>query len=226
MCAGRLDESISLRLSEESMPPAYGLTGWCARVKRAVDIAVAAVGLVLLCPLMLAASAAIRLDSCGPVLFRQTRVGKGGRKFQLYKFRSMCRDAEKIRDSLRHMNEAEGPVFKIKSDPRITRVGHFMRRTSIDELPQLINVFKGEMSLVGPRPPLLEEVERYDQHTMGRLAVTPGLTCLWQISGRSNIAFDQWVELDLQYIKRQSLWLDTMILLRTIPAVLSGRGAQ
>lgn len=212
--------------SPEIEAPASGLRGWRAWVKRAVDVVIAAAALLVLFPLMLAAALAIKLDSPGPAVFTQTRIGKGGRRFQLYKFRSMYQNAEDVRASLLHLNEAWGPIFKIRSDPRITRIGGILRHSSIDELPQLINVLKGEMSLVGPRPPLPEEVAQYGRRATGRLSVTPGLTCLWQVGGRSNIPFDQWVELDLEYIRNQSLWLDFKILVRTIPAVLSGKGAH
>jgi lipopolysaccharide/colanic/teichoic acid biosynthesis glycosyltransferase len=175
---------------------------------------------------MLLIAIAVKLDSKGPALFRQTRVGKGGKKFVFYKFRSMFENAEQIRDSLMHLNEADGPVFKIRHDPRVTRVGHFLRRTSLDELPQLMNVLKGDMSLVGPRPPLPCEVEKYSSLQWRRLKVPPGVTCIWQISGRSEVPFDRWIEMDLEYIRGQSLWLDFKILLKTIPAVLLQRGAR
>jgi lipopolysaccharide/colanic/teichoic acid biosynthesis glycosyltransferase len=168
---------------------------------------------------------AIKVNSKGPILFKQMRVGKDGRKFILYKFRSMQEGAHEVRENLNHLNEAEGPIFKIKRDPRITKVGAFLRKTSLDELPQILNIFKGEMSLVGPRPPLPEEVEEYNDYQRGRLAVLPGLTCLWQVQGRSNLPFDRWVELDIEYIRNQSLWLDFKILLKTIPAVIKGTGA-
>jgi lipopolysaccharide/colanic/teichoic acid biosynthesis glycosyltransferase len=178
--------------------------------------------LVVLCALI---GIAIRLDSAGPVLYAQTRIGRDGKPFTMYKFRSMRRDAEKLRKSLDALNEAEGPVFKIKRDPRITRVGAILRKTSLDELPQLINVLLGHMSLVGPRPPLPDEVEKYNDYQFGRLAVTPGITCIWQVEGRSSVSFDRWVELDLEYIRTQSLWLDLKILLRTIAVVAKGTGA-
>lgn len=200
--------------------------GWRSSIKRSIDVVLSVIALIVLVPLVLAITVAIKLDSRGPALFYQTRIGKNGRKFQLYKFRSMCEDAEKIRATLVHLNEAQGPIFKIKRDPRITRVGGLLRKSSLDELPQLINVLKGEMSLVGPRPPLPNEVEQYDQRAMRRLSVIPGITCLWQISGRSDLSFDQWVALDLDYIDNQSLWLDFAILMRTIPAVLTARGAR
>ncbi len=210
----------------EAFAPRRRFRGWRAIVKRGVDVVVAAIALLLLAPFVVLIALAVRIDSPGPVFFAQTRVGKDRRKFKLYKFRSMCNDAERIRASLVHLNEASGPIFKIKRDPRITRVGAMLRKSSLDELPQLINVLKGEMSLVGPRPPLPNEVEHYTERALGRLAVVPGMTCLWQVSGRSDLSFERWVDLDLQYIANQSLRLDFIILLRTIPAVLTGRGAR
>ncbi|BDG01705.1 sugar transferase [Anaeromyxobacter oryzae] len=194
--------------------------------KRAFDLAVSALGLVVLSPALLAAALAIRLESPGPILFRQRRVGRAGRTFTLYKFRSMRAGAEGERAALLALNEADGPVFKLRHDPRVTRVGRVLRRTSIDELPQLWNVLRGEMSLVGPRPPLPEEVRRYERWQRRRLSVKPGITCTWQVSGRSDVGFRRWMELDLAYIDRWSLWEDLRIVLRTIPAVLLGRGAR
>jgi len=194
-------------------------------VKRIMDITVSvlslpffAVATIILIPL-------ISFDSPGPVFYKQTRIGKNGRTFSLYKFRSMYIDADQRLHDVSHLNEAEGPVFKIRKDPRVTRVGYWLRRSSIDELPQILNVLLGNMSLVGPRPPLPREVEKYTKYQWGRLAVKPGITCLWQIEGRSNLSFERWVELDLEYIRRQSLLLDLSIILRTIPAVLRGNGA-
>ncbi|WP_155850568.1 sugar transferase [Chthonomonas calidirosea] len=197
-----------------------------ARLKRIFDIVVALFALILFSPIMLLAALLIRLTSPGPIIFRQVRVGKGGRYFWCYKFRSMCVDAEQKKQQLLHLNEAKGPVFKMKRDPRVTPVGAILRKLSIDELPQLINVLKGDMSIVGPRPPLPSEVEQYDDYARQRLAVLPGLTCLWQVSGRSNISFERWVELDLLYIETMSFLTDVKILLQTIPAVLTGSGAH
>ena len=194
-------------------------------VKRAADAVASTVGLALLSPLFLALAVAIKLDSRGPVFFRQKRVGKDGREFDFYKFRSMVEDAEALKESLMHLNELEGPVFKISKDPRVTRVGSFLRRTSLDELPQLINVLRGDMSLVGPRPPLPCEVEKYEGWQREKLSVLPGITCLWQISGRNHIGFTEWMRLDIEYIRRQSFGLDVKILARTLPAVLSRKGA-
>ena len=195
-------------------------------VKRSLDVVLSAAALLLLAPVLLATAIAISLDSPGPVLFRQRRVGVNGRAFTLLKFRSMHVDAEARIESLRHLNEASGPVFKIRDDPRVTRVGRFIRRTSIDELPQFWNVLRGEMSVVGPRPPLPSEADLYQRRHVRRLSVKPGITCTWQVSGRSSVGFDRWVELDLAYIDNWSLWQDVKILARTIPAVLSGRGAH
>jgi lipopolysaccharide/colanic/teichoic acid biosynthesis glycosyltransferase len=193
--------------------------------KRAFDV-VASLGLLLAClPVLATVAVAVALTSRGPVLYRQERIGKDGRPFRMLKFRSMRLGAHEEREGLRDRNRASGPAFKIPNDPRLTRIGRMIRRFSIDELPQLINVLRGEMSLVGPRPPLPEEVEEYDERQRGRLAVTPGLTCIWQVSGRSDVDFDTWVAMDLEYIETWTLGRDLGIVLRTVPAVLSGRGA-
>lgn len=194
-------------------------------VKRGLDIIVAFVALVLLIPVMLLVSVAIRATSPGPVFFSQTRCGQDGRCFRLVKFRTMVTDAERIRRELAHLNEMSGPMFKVRLDPRITPVGRMLRKFSIDELPQLVNVLRGDMTLVGPRPSIVAEVDQFTDHQRQRLMVKPGLTCLWQVSGRSDLSFDEWVALDIDYIQRRSVRLDLMILLRTVPAVLSGRGA-
>jgi exopolysaccharide biosynthesis polyprenyl glycosylphosphotransferase len=194
--------------------------------KRALDVTVSALLLLVLSPLLVAVATAIKLTSRGPVLFVQRRVGMNKRPFDLYKFRSMYLDADARRAELAHLNEMDGPVFKIHNDPRVTSVGHFIRRMSIDELPQLWNVLRGHMSLVGPRPPLPEEGERYEWLYRKRLSIKPGITCLWQVSGRNRLSFKQWMELDRRYIDNWSLWLDMKILARTIPAVLLSRGAS
>lgn len=195
-------------------------------LKRAFDIALSAAMLILVAPIFLAVAVAIKLDSPGPVFFRQARVGLRGRRFVFYKFRSMCMNAEAKLESLRQFNEVTGPVFKMRKDPRVTRVGHFLRRTSIDELPQFWNVLKGEMSVVGPRPPTPDEVRKYEPWQRRRLSVKPGITCTWQVSGRSDIDFERWMRLDLAYIDNWSLWNDFHICLKTIPAVLTSRGAH
>lgn len=194
-------------------------------LKRASDLVLTGLGLLVLSPLLLAVAAAIKLDSPGPVLFRQRRVGKDGRLFWIYKFRSMRVDADQLLDALRARNEATGPLFKMRDDPRVTRVGRFIRRWSVDELPQLFNVLRGDMSLIGPRPPIPAEVALYEDWQHGRLRAQPGLTGLWQVSGRSDVPFHDMVRLDLHYISSWSLALDVEILLRTVPAVLSNRGA-
>ena len=193
--------------------------------KRVIDFVLAVILLIMLSPIFLIISLLIKLTSKGPIIFKQTRIGLGGKPFTFYKFRSMCVDAEKVREKLINLNEANGPIFKIKNDPRVTPVGRFLRRYSLDELPQFLNVIKGDMSFVGPRPPLPCEVKQYEDWHLKRLSVIPGITCLWQISGRSNLSFDEWVKLDLHYIETRSLWRDFVILIKTIPAVLLGKGA-
>jgi len=195
-------------------------------MKRLLDIAGSGLLLVLLSPLYALVALAIRLDSPGPIFFKQIRVGRWGTLFPMWKFRSMYIDAEERKRALMQENEmAGGVIFKMKRDPRITRVGKFIRKASIDELPQLWNVLVGDMSLVGPRPPLPVEVNQYSLSDRRRLDVVPGITCIWQVSGRSDIPFDQQVQLDVRYIESQSIWLDLKLLLLTIPAVLLGRGA-
>jgi exopolysaccharide biosynthesis polyprenyl glycosylphosphotransferase len=194
--------------------------------KRFFDVAVSLLVLLLLSPVLLATAIAIRLESRGPVFFRQTRVGQNGRAFKILKFRSMTVDAEARLAGLRSFNETGGPTFKMSNDPRVTAVGRFIRRTSIDELPQFWNVLRGEMSVVGPRPPLPSEVQQYRRWQRRRLSVKPGITCTWQVSGRSEISFERWMELDLDYIDNWSLWRDVEIVFKTIPAVLRTRGAH
>jgi exopolysaccharide biosynthesis polyprenyl glycosylphosphotransferase len=193
--------------------------------KRVVDVALATIVLVFAAPLMGLVALVIKLDSPGPTLFRQERVGKGGRPFTLYKFRSMGVGAEDQKELLRNLNEADGPLFKIKEDPRVTRLGRLLRRLSLDELPQFYNVLRGDMSLIGPRPPLPEEVVQYQPWHMRRLEIAPGITGLWQVSGRSELPFDEMALLDIYYIEQWTPALDVKILLRTIPTVLFGDGA-
>jgi lipopolysaccharide/colanic/teichoic acid biosynthesis glycosyltransferase len=196
------------------------------RVKRGVDFVGAAVGLLVLLPLLAAVALLVRATSRGPVLYRSRYVGERGRGFVGYKFRSMVADADGMKASVAHLNHMKGPAFKVRDDPRVTRVGKLLRKLSLDELPQLWNVLRGDMSLVGPRPPLPEEYARFEEWHKRKLAVKPGITCLWQINGRSEICdFDEWARLDLQYIESWSLWADLRILVRTIPAVVRGRGA-
>jgi exopolysaccharide biosynthesis polyprenyl glycosylphosphotransferase len=199
---------------------------WQLLMKRVIDIAGSAALLIALAPLFAVVALLIKFDSPGPILFAQERVGYNKRRFKVLKFRTMIAEAEKQQNVLEHLNEVEGPVFKIKKDPRITRVGALLRRFSIDELPQLVNVLKGDMSLVGPRPLPVRDVERIDVSShKRRFSIKPGITCLWQVNGRSNIGFDDWVRLDLEYIDKWSLALDVIILLKTVPAVLKGPGA-
>jgi exopolysaccharide biosynthesis polyprenyl glycosylphosphotransferase len=194
--------------------------------KRVFDVVVSLLLLLLLSPLLIAIAIAIRLEGRGPIFFRQRRVGVHGRTFEMVKFRSMHVDAEARLEALRASNEMSGPVFKMRNDPRITRVGAFLRRTSLDELPQFFNVLLGEMSVVGPRPPLPAEVKQYKRWQRRRLSVKPGITCTWQVSGRNDIDFDRWMELDLEYIDSWSLWRDLKICFQTIPAVIGARGAR
>ena len=201
------------------------ITGPGFAVKRTLDVIITALSLILMLPIMAIVAIAIKLDSPGPALFVQKRIGKDGSTFNTYKFRSMVLDAEVKRDELADLNEADGPLFKIKDDPRLTRTGRFIRRLSLDELPQIFNVLRGDMSLVGPRPALPEEVEAYEPWHRKRLDVMPGMTGLWQVSGRSNLSFDEMVMLDIYYVENWSPILDISILLRTIPKVLSGEGA-
>jgi exopolysaccharide biosynthesis polyprenyl glycosylphosphotransferase len=199
---------------------------WQLIMKRVIDIVGSGALLLALAPLFAIVGLLIKFDSPGPILFAQERIGYNKRRFKVLKFRTMVVEAEKQQHVLEHLNEVEGPVFKIKKDPRITHVGVFLRRFSIDELPQLLNVFKGEMSLVGPRPLPLRDVERIDlQWHKRRFSIKPGITCLWQVNGRSNIGFTEWVRMDLDYIDKWSLGLDLKILLKTIPAVFRGPGA-
>lgn len=195
-------------------------------IKRIIDFALSVGLLILLSPLMLMATILIKLTSKGPIVYKQTRCGLYGRPFTLYKFRSMMTGAEDKLWEIKHLNEMEGPVFKMHNDPRVTKLGRVLRKTSVDELPQLYNVLKGDMSLVGPRAPLPEEVKEYTRWQRRRLSVKPGITCLWQISGRNEINFNEWMNLDLQYIDNWSLLLDIKILLKTIPVVLLGKGAR
>jgi exopolysaccharide biosynthesis polyprenyl glycosylphosphotransferase len=209
---------LSLTPGPSEMAPLVG--------KRVFDVVVSALVLVLLLPLWLVIALAIKLDSPGPVLYRQRRMGQNGRRFWLYKFRSMVHGAHRQLPSLRARNEMDGPVFKMRHDPRVTRVGRWLRKTSLDEIPQFWNVLRGEMSVVGPRPPLPHEVREYERWHRRRLSVRPGITCTWQVSGRNEVDFERWMELDLHYIDNWSLWHDLKIVLQTIPAVILGRGAR
>ena len=194
--------------------------------KRIMDFVMAVTLLLLFAPTMLIIAILVKFTSQGPVFYEQVRCGRYGRKFKMIKFRTMMDGAENRLWEIKHLNEMNGPVFKMQNDPRVTPLGWFLRKFSIDELPQFWNVIKGEMSMVGPRAPLAEEVRCYATKQRRRLSVKPGITCLWQISGRSDIDFNKWMEMDLQYIDRWSFWLDVQIMLKTIPAVFTGRGAR
>jgi exopolysaccharide biosynthesis polyprenyl glycosylphosphotransferase len=202
---------------------------WGLAIKRAIDVVLSGTAIILLSPVMALTALLVKLTAPGPIFFVQKRLGRNKRMFDIYKFRTMVMDAEKRLKDLEHQNEVSGPVFKIKNDPRITPLGRFLRKTSIDELPQLFNVLKGDMSLVGPRPLQVRDYELFDTFCEDwqrrRFSVRPGITCLWQIKGRSSIPFEKWMELDLQYIRTWSLWLDLQILAKTVPAVLKGSGA-
>jgi len=202
---------------------------WGLAIKRMIDIVVSLTAIILLSPVMILTAVMVKLTSPGPIFFIQKRLGRNKRMFHIYKFRTMGVDAEQRLKDLEHQNEADGAVFKIKNDPRITSIGRFLRKTSIDELPQLFNVLKGDMSLVGPRPLQVRDYELFDTFCgdwqRRRFSVRPGITCLWQIKGRSSTTFEKWMELDLQYIRTWSLWLDLQILAKTVPAVLRGSGA-
>jgi len=193
-------------------------------VKRGIDVVGAGMGLLMAAPVLGLAALAIHATSKGPVLFRQVRCGLNGRRFEITKLRTMCVDAEAQLDQVLHLNEMDGPVFKVTEDPRITRVGRWLRRYSLDEIPQLLNVLRGDMSLVGPRPALPHEVAQYEMSERRRLSMRPGLTCLWQVGGRNDLDFDEWVKLDIAYIDSWSLRKDFEILLRTVPTVLRGTG--
>jgi len=213
---------------EEPMITIYGGSpeGFQHLFKRALDVAISLAAIVLLAPLFLFTALLIKLTSSGPVFFVQERVGLNKRRFQLFKFRTMVADAEGQIHEVQHLNEASGPVFKLKNDPRVTRVGKFLRKMSIDELPQLFNVLKDDMSLVGPRPLPVRDYNGFDKDWQRRrFSVRPGITCLWQVNGRSTVSFDHWMHLDMEYIDNWSLWLDFKILAKTIPAVLKGTGA-
>jgi exopolysaccharide biosynthesis polyprenyl glycosylphosphotransferase len=200
--------------------------GWPMVCKQLLDTFISSLLLIMLAPIFLIVAILIKLDSTGPVFFVQERVGLNKRRFRMYKFRTMAGDAEKRQSDLESLNEADGPVFKIKNDPRVTRLGRFLRKASIDELPQFLNVLKGDMSLVGPRPLPIRDYQGFDQDWVRRrFSVRPGITCLWQINGRSSVSFREWMELDLHYIDHWSFWLDVEVIAKTIPAVLKGVGA-
>lgn len=183
--------------------------------KRVIDVVCSLAGLLLLSPVLIIVSMLIKLESDGPIIFSQDRIGYKGKEFKMYKFRSMVVNAEELKKRLSEQNEMSGPMFKMKNDPRVTKVGKFIRKTSIDELPQLINILKGEMSLVGPRPSLPKEVKEFEPWMMERLEVKPGLTCYWQVSGRNDIDFEDWMKLDIKYVRERSFWLDIKLIFKT-----------
>ena len=193
--------------------------------KRIIDIIGAGLGLILLSPIIAIVACAVKVTSKGPIFFSQKRVGKNGELFEMYKFRSMVVNAEELKENLEDQNEMSGPMFKIKDDPRVTKVGKFIRKTSIDELPQLWNILKGDMSLVGPRPSLPKEVEQFDNWMFKRLSVRPGLTCYWQVSGRNNIDFEDWMKLDVKYVEERNIWIDIKLIFKTIFVLFGDKNA-
>jgi lipopolysaccharide/colanic/teichoic acid biosynthesis glycosyltransferase len=219
---GEIDALVPI--AEAPASPLPERSGY-AIAKRCFDLVLSTVALFLMAPLCLVVAAIVRATTPGPVIYRQTRIGRGGVPFECLKFRTMVNGAHQARADVLALNEMAPPVFKIRRDPRVTAVGRFLRRYSIDEIPQFVNVLRGDMSVVGPRPPLPEEVAKYRPGDRQRLAVAQGITCLWQVSGRGRVGFDEWMRLDAEYIARRSFWLDLLIVVRTVPAVLSGRGA-
>ena len=194
--------------------------------KRAIDIIGAGSGLLLLSPVIAIVACAVKFTSKGPVFFSQKRVGKNGELFDMYKFRSMVVNAEELKEKLAHQNEMSGPMFKMKDDPRVTKVGKFIRKASLDELPQLWNVLKGDMSLVGPRPSLPKEVAQFEKWMYKRLSVKPGLTCFWQVSGRNNIDFEDWMKLDIKYVDERNIWIDIKLIFKTVLVLFGDKNAS
>ncbi|MFR9239375.1 MAG: sugar transferase [Clostridium baratii] len=194
-------------------------------LKRLIDLLGSFIGLIVLSPIILIVSLFIKFESKGPVIFSQDRIGKDGKIFKMYKFRSMVVNAEELKEKLKEQNEMSGPMFKMKEDPRVTRIGKFIRKTSIDELPQLINVIKGDMSLVGPRPSLPKEVEQFEHWMMERLEVKPGLTCYWQVSGRNNIDFEDWMKLDIRYVREKNTLIDIKLIFKTVFVLFGDKNA-
>lgn len=209
-----LDDNIDIHFIQRSKK--YRKSFMYEFIKRTIDIFVSLLALIFLFPLMLFIMILIKIDSRGPALFSQNRVGKNGKIFKMYKFRSMVTNAEDLLKELKNKNEMTGPMFKIKHDPRVTKVGRFIRKTSLDELPQLINVLKGDMSLVGPRPNLPREVREFDKWMLDKLVVRPGLTCFWQVMGRNSIGFVQWMNLDIEYVEKRNFKLDMILILKTV----------
>ncbi|WP_195959345.1 sugar transferase [Clostridium saudiense] len=194
--------------------------------KRGIDIIGAGSGLLLLSPVIAIVACAVKFTSKGPIFFSQKRVGKNGKIFDMYKFRSMVVNAEELKEKLAHQNEMSGPMFKMKDDPRVTKIGKFIRKTSLDELPQLWNVLKGDMSLVGPRPSLPKEVAQFEKWMYKRLSVKPGLTCFWQVSGRNNIDFEDWMKLDIKYVDERNIWIDIKLIFKTVLVLFGDKNAS
>lgn len=213
----RIEEKIFYNKKYNTM---YSLT------KRVIDVLGSMIGIILLSPIFFVVAVLIKIDSKGSVIFSQTRVGKNGKEFKMYKFRSMVVNAEELKKKLLAQNEMSGPMFKMKDDPRITKIGKFIRKTSIDELPQLINVLKGEMSLVGPRPSLPKEVEKFEPWMRKRLEVKPGLTCYWQVSGRNNIDFNDWMKLDIKYVEERNIYTDIKLIFKTFFVLFGDKNAH
>lgn len=195
-------------------------------IKRTMDIFGSSIGLIILSPLLLIIAITVKIESKGPLIFAQERVGLNGKMFKMYKFRSMVVNAEELKSKLHEQNEMDGPMFKMKEDPRVTKVGKFIRKTSLDELPQLVNVLKGEMSLVGPRPSLPKEVEQFQDWMLTRLSVKPGLTCYWQVSGRNDIEFEDWMKLDVKYVKERNTFVDIKLILKTFGVLFGDEHAR
>ena len=220
-----MDNSTLINLDYNKVQPYEGKLYLIC--KRAIDIIGSLVGLIFLSPLLLIVAIAIKIeDPKGKVFFSQNRCGKDNKEFPMYKFRSMVSNAEELLEELKSQNEMDGPVFKIKEDPRITKVGKFIRKTSIDELPQLFNILKGDMSIVGPRPAIPHEVAEYNSYQRQRLLVKPGLTCIWQVSGRNTIGFDEWIEMDLEYIEKRNLWMDIKLIFKTVGVLFGDETAS
>lgn len=222
----RVIDRASIGAREVTYEPGRAVPRWWLGAKRFTDVALGSVLLLLALPVIAVAAAAVMLVDRGSPFYAQDRVGQHGRRFRMYKLRTMVHGAHAMREEILHLNEVEGPVFKIRNDPRLHAIGAFLRRSSIDELPNLFNVVLGNMSLVGPRPPLPSEVEHYSASAQRRLSVPQGITCLWQINGRSDVSFDEWMRLDNQYIDTWSPWIDLQILAKTIPAVIRKDGAH
>lgn len=220
-----MDMNVNAIRNHRSIEPRKGII--YLFFKRAMDIVGSAIGLILLSPLFILVALAIKVeDPKGKVFFAQKRCGKNNKPFQMYKFRSMVSNAEELLEELMEQNEMDGPVFKIKEDPRITRVGKFIRKTSIDELPQLFNILTGDMSIVGPRPAIPHEVAEYNDYQKQRLLVKPGLTCIWQVSGRNSIGFDEWIDMDLEYIEKRNLWMDIKLIFKTVRVLFGDDNAS